>query len=46
MGIFHPKEPIKYTYIKYKLLINNNKLVRPAGLEPTPQASETCTLSS
>lgn len=22
------------------------KLVRPAGLEPTPQASETCTLSS
>ncbi len=21
-------------------------LVRPAGLEPTPQASETCTLSS
>lgn len=24
----------------------NINLVRPAGLEPTPQASETCTLSS
>ncbi len=46
MGIKMGKNMVFHAIKSHKLLILLIKLVRPAGLEPTPQASETCTLSS